>query len=154
MNLNERLKTLKPYNLNCNVFSVYDYDGMSLQDLLCQFFTRINECIEKVNGTLDLVQWLVNQGLKEEVANKLNSWLIDGTLSQIINETIFNELNEKLNNKIEIVVAKTLPTNELRKENTYYFKVTKEYDITTSDVNNSCENIRVSPTLGFKIEED
>lgn len=154
MDLEERIKTLKPYNLNCNVFSVYDYDGLSLQDLLCQFFTRINECIEKVNGTLDLVQWLVNEGLKEEVAIKLNNWLIDGTLSEIINETIFNELNEKLNNKVEFVIDKTLPDVGLRKENTYYFKITKEYDNNLGNDDNSCENIRVSPNLGLKIQED
>lgn len=96
MDLNKRIETLKRCDLNCNIFSVYDYDGYSMQELLCQFFTKINECIEVSNKTLELAQWLVDIGLKQEVANKLQEWLDDGTLGNLINETLFKELNEKI----------------------------------------------------------
>ena len=46
MNFKDKIKELKPYDLNCNVFDVYNYNGMSMQDLLCQFFHKINECIK------------------------------------------------------------------------------------------------------------
>ena len=97
MNLNKKLEELKPYQLNCNVFDVYSYNGLSMQDLLCQFFTKINECITVSNGTLDLANWLVNEGLEIEVVKKLMIWLEDGTLENIINVNLFNTLNEKIN---------------------------------------------------------
>lgn len=97
MDLNKKLEELKPYQLNCNVFDVYSYNGLSMQDLLCQFFTKINECITVSNETIDLAKWLVNEGLEIEVVKKLMIWLEDGTLENIINVNIFNTLNEKIN---------------------------------------------------------
>ena len=44
-----KINELKPYDLNCNIFDVYSYNGLSMQDLLCQFFTKINECIKTSN---------------------------------------------------------------------------------------------------------
>ena len=97
MDLNKKLEELKPYQLNCNVFDVYSYNGLTMQDLLCQFFTKINECITVSNETIDLAKWLVNEGLEIEVVKKLMLWLEDGTLENIINVNIFNTLNEKIN---------------------------------------------------------
>ena len=96
MDLNKKLEELKPQQLNCNVFDVYSYNGLSMQDLLCQFFTKINECINISNETIDLAKWLVNEGLEIEVVKKLMLWLEDGTLENIINENIFKSLNEKI----------------------------------------------------------
>lgn len=102
--MNDRITSinkLSPINLNCSIFSVYDYDSLSLTELLCKFFEKINEIIEDCNEVIDLVEWLVNKGLKEEVAKQLNQWLLDGTLANIINDTIFKELNDKLNSNVE-----------------------------------------------------
>ena len=98
MNFKDKIKELKPYDLNCNVFDVYSYNGLSMQELLCQFFTKINECIKISNDTIDLASWLVNEGLSMEVANKLTLWLNDGTLENIINVNLFNSLNTKIEN--------------------------------------------------------
>ena len=92
------MEKLKRYDLNCNIFDVYDYDGLSMQELLCQFFTKINECVEFSNSTLDLCEWLVNEGLNLEVATKLTTWLNDGTLENIINVSLFENLNKKIDN--------------------------------------------------------
>ena len=97
MELNKKLEELKPYQLNCNVFDVYSYNGLSMQELLCQFFTKINECITVSNETIDLAKWLVNEGLEIEVVKKLMIWLEDGTLENIINVNLFNTLNDKIN---------------------------------------------------------
>lgn len=91
------IEQLKKKDLNCNIFSVYDYDGLTITELLCQFFTKINECIDISNETIDLATWLVNEGLEIEVAKKLVLWLEDGTLENIINNTIFNKLSNKIN---------------------------------------------------------
>ena len=40
MELKNKIKELKPYDLNCNVFDVYSYNGLTMQELLCQFFTK------------------------------------------------------------------------------------------------------------------
>ena len=93
-----KINELKPYDLNCNIFDVYSYDGLSMQELLCQFFTKINECIKTSNETIDLAEWLVNEGLKQEVVIKLTNWLNDGTIENLINVTLFENLNKKIDN--------------------------------------------------------
>ena len=93
-----KINEIKPQDLNCNVFDVYSYDGLSMQELLCQFFTKINECIKTSNKTIDLAEWLVNEGLKIEVVKKLMLWLEDGTLENLINVNLFNTLHTKIEN--------------------------------------------------------
>lgn len=92
------INKLNPMNLNCSIFSVYDYDSMSETELLCKFFEKINECVDLSNKAFDLCEWLISVGLSKEVSKKLNEWLIDGTLEKIINKEIFGELNEKIDN--------------------------------------------------------
>ena len=98
MNLNKKLKELKPQQLNCNVFDVYSYNGLTMQDLLCQFFTKINECITLSNEVVDITQWLVDEGLEEEVVKQLMIMIKDGTIKNLINNNLFNSLNDKINN--------------------------------------------------------
>ena len=120
MDLNKKLEELKPYQLNCNVFDVYSYNGLTMQDLLCQFFTKINECITVSNETIDLAKWLVNEGLEIEVVKKLMIWLEDGTLENIINVNLFNTLNEKING-----LSSQLEHNQN--------ELTKKANVTTND---------------------
>ena len=98
MKISSKLSELKLTDLNCNVFDVYSYNGLSMQELLCQFFTKINECIKLSNETIDLASWLVNEGLKIEVVEKLMLWLNDGTLENLINVNLFNTLHTKIEN--------------------------------------------------------
>lgn len=96
MDLEQRIAEIKPQQLNCNVFSVYDYCGVTVQELLSQFFEKINDCIKVSNQTVELASWLVNEGLEIEVAKKLELWLIDGTLGKIINEILLKELEDRV----------------------------------------------------------
>lgn len=97
MDLEKKLEQIKPYQLNCNVFSVYDFpETYTIQELLNKFFDTINNCVDLSNNVLDLSKWLVSEGLSLEVSKKLNEWLIDGTLSNVINEKLFKDLNTKL----------------------------------------------------------
>ena len=108
------IEQLRKKDLNCNIFSVYDYDGLTITELLCQFFTKINECIDISNETIDLAEWLVNEGLEIEVAKKLVMWLEDGTLENIINVNLFNTLNEKisgLSSQLEQKVPEVIVTD-------------------------------------------
>lgn len=98
MDLEKKLEQIKPYQLNCNVFSVYDYPtAYSMQELLNKFFETINNCVDLCNNVLDLTKWLVSTGLEQEVAKKLQQWLEDGTLANLINKTLFKEINDKIN---------------------------------------------------------
>lgn len=104
MDLMKKLEAIKPYQLECNFFSVYDYNGLTIQELLCQFFTAINGCIDISNKTIDLAQWLVGEGLSIEVVKKLYVWLHDGTIENLINKEIFSDLNNKIDSiKTDIV---------------------------------------------------
>lgn len=107
------LEKLEPMDLNCNIFTVYDFNSLSIQELLCEFFKKINECIVISNATFKLAEWLVTVGLKQEVALTLEKWLSDGTLATIINETIFNDLNQKLNTNITNTNKNTTDITEL-----------------------------------------
>ena len=119
MDLNKKLKELKPQQLNCNVFDVYSYNGLTMQDLLCQFFTTINECVKSTNEVIDLTDWLVSVGLEEEVVKKLMALIEDGTVEKLINVNLFKTLNNEINglsSQLEHIENETATKQELEVE--------------------------------------
>ena len=89
---------------------VYD-DSLSYYELLCKVVAYLNDVIENVDGLkIDIDKLLVAYGelenyvnnyfdnldVQEEINNKLDVMATDGTLSQIINEQIFNDLNSRI----------------------------------------------------------
>lgn len=101
------INNLNKHDLTCSVFSAYDYNDLSMTELLSTFFTKINECIDVSNKSSNLLEWLVNEGLSLEVAKKLVLWLEDGTLENLINVTVFEGLNNKLNELYPIINTTT-----------------------------------------------
>lgn len=97
----ERLQELKKLNLNAGVFSIYDADGTTTQELLCQFQEKINNITTITNATIDLMEYLVDVGLQEEIAEKLVQWLEDGTLDEIINNGVLKEINERIDETLK-----------------------------------------------------
>lgn len=89
---------------NCKVScssirSVYEWDGLTWQELICEVFKGVNDCIETVNNytnlVSDIVKWITNEGLENEVKKGLDKLIEDGTISEIINGEIFgNILND------------------------------------------------------------
>ena len=93
------INKLNRYDLNCSVFNSYDFDDcMSLNELLCRFFTKINECIEASNKSLNLLEWLHEVGLKEEVVTLLSEWKDNGTLAELISDQILTEIRQNIAN--------------------------------------------------------
>ena len=149
----KRIENLKPYDLNCNVFNVYDYDGLTLQELLSQFFTKINECIDITNKNSNLGDFLLNEGLEKKVVEKLLLWLEDGTLDNIINVNVFNNLSTQINN-IEKSNRRFLSDNKTRliahrgcwmfsPENTHESIIDAKkygYDFVELDINRTVDN--------------
>lgn len=91
---------------------VYD-DSLSYYELLCKVVAYLNDVIENVDGLkIDIDKLLAAYGELENYVNnyfnnldvqaeinvKLDIMASDGTLAQIINEQIFNELNTKVTN--------------------------------------------------------
>ena len=120
------INKLNKYDLNCSVFNSYDFDDcMSLNELLCRFFTKINECIEASNKSLNLLEWLHEVGLKQEVVTLLGQWKDDGTLAELISEQILTEIKQNIaNNQSAITELQSKDTehdnsiNELHEKDT------------------------------------
>lgn len=90
-----------------------DFDALTEWQLFCKLGKEINKIINSENtlGTqmenvtnafIDLQNYINNYfdnlDVQEEINNKLNEMVEDGTLAKIINQDIFNELNTKINN--------------------------------------------------------
>lgn len=101
---------------------VYDFSEMTNEELKCKFFQKLQECIDLCNNVSDVVNWLENEGLEKEVVEKLNLWLEDGTLENLININKFNTLKTELTNEIN-------KTNEQLETNKNYLN-NKINDIT------------------------
>jgi hypothetical protein len=83
-----------------------DYSPTAFDDTL-DFLEKVNKIIKRLNElgeiTSDLMnkwnevmEWVMNDGLTQAVIDRLNEWLADGTLANIINVTIFNDLNTRI----------------------------------------------------------
>lgn len=68
---------------------VYD-DSLSFQELLAKVLAKLNEVIDQTNLYFD------PDYIEGHVKKFLEAWLADGTLEQIINEEIFQDLNRKI----------------------------------------------------------
>lgn len=86
---------------------VYDMEEYTINDLLCSFFTKINECIDLSNESFKYLEWLKGEGLENETAEILNIWLEDGTLEGLINIEKFDRLSSELTNKINALIEST-----------------------------------------------
>lgn len=100
INFNQ-LETLNKCLIDWNVnYSIYPYNGYTINEVLCQFFDAINKGIITINEYTKLIcgvmDWIKKEGLKEEVEKALDKMVQDGTLETIINENLFQDLNNKI----------------------------------------------------------
>lgn len=73
--------------------SIYDFDNsFSINELLCKFWEKIEETINISNESIDILNWIKEQGLPDEVVNLMTEWYDNGKLSNIINIQKFEEL--------------------------------------------------------------
>ena len=77
--------------------SVYGFNDYTLNELICKIAQKMDEVITQSNESFSYLDWLKEQGLSDEVINTLLAWKEDGTFNTIINENIFNGLNNKIN---------------------------------------------------------
>lgn len=88
--------------------SVYDFNDFTLNELICKLAQKMDEVIDLSNESFNFVEWLKSEGVNNEVIGMLTAWKEDGTLDTLINQTIFSELNtkvdtfqEKVNNELQ-----------------------------------------------------
>lgn len=106
------------------VTQVYDFDSLTTDELMCKFAQKINILIEHLKyiddrcynseKALELkLQYLLGEGLEEQVAKRLLELINNGTLGKLINETLLKDINDKVDNfKNEV--------NEELEQNTNY----------------------------------
>ena len=120
MNNNRNVSTFSPFITYCQHVIPLAYDeSMSYYETLCALRDYlVNTVIPAVNNNANAVtelqnafetlqnyidNYFKNLDVQTEINNKLDEMVTDGTLANIINEQIFNDLNEKINNKITVI---------------------------------------------------
>ncbi|MGL4452493.1 MAG: exo-alpha-sialidase [Sarcina sp.] len=103
-----KLNSIKPFILQDKIFNPNDTRYVNYELLLRELTNVVNNSVESVNEIKNIVEWLVNEGLELVVVDQLEIWLRDGTLAKLINKTIFNELN----NKLDSVVNKSIEVDK------------------------------------------
>ena len=97
------IKHLKGLEIN----SIYDFDNaFSINELLCKFWEKIEETINISNESIDILNWIKEQGLPDEVQVLLNQLVADGTIEQMINVDKIEEVKQLVNNKYDEMLNK------------------------------------------------
>ena len=79
---------------------VYGFSEMTNEELRCKFFQKLEECIDLCNNSSAILEWVKNEGLENEVIELLTTWKNDGTLENIINNELFNNLKTEMINEL------------------------------------------------------
>lgn len=95
--------------------SIYDFDNaFSINELLCKFWEKIEETINISNESIDILNWIKEQALADEVQVLINQLVADGTIEQMINVDKLNELRNLINtNYDEMLVNHTETSNKI-----------------------------------------
>ena len=89
------------------LLKVYDFDGFTPQEVWSRVAQKINIIIEhfnylykKFDNQKELVDsklnYLLNEGLTEQVSKKIIALVNDGTIGELINGTLLKEINDKV----------------------------------------------------------
>lgn len=94
--------------------NVYDFEGFTDQEVLCRIAQKINIIIEHFNYLDKKIEnekennkakfdYLLGEGLGEQVAKYLLEKISDGTIGKLINETLLKDINDKVDENYEQV---------------------------------------------------
>ena len=83
--------------LSCGfINSVYDFNDYTLNELICKLAQKMDEVITQSNESFNYLDWLKEQGLPDELIKIMLEWKENGTLETLINQNLFNGLNNKI----------------------------------------------------------
>lgn len=91
--------------------SVYDFEGFTEQEVWCRIAQKINIIIEHFNYLDKKIEnekennkakfdYLLGEGLTETVAKIILEKISDGTIGELINETLLKDINDKVDEEI------------------------------------------------------
>lgn len=146
---------------------VYDFSEMTDEELRCKFFQKLEECIDLCNNSADILEWVKNEGLENEVNEILNVWKEDGTLKEIINNYILvdlkneviSELSKNLNFSLKTFPNLTLITGGnviIEPKTSKYFMVSLDDNIPQTSIINIyfSEPIENGVIYDYRIENE
>ena len=130
-------KICEKINLLINHFNLLEYNT--------------NESIKDFN---DKVEYYLNNGMIEEVSRKLDEFSQDGTLDTIINEQIFAEINNEINEiQSELNEFKTLYDYNKRNTDNIITSNTNEIQRNATNIKNNADEISRIKTWVGNVED-
>ena len=86
-----------------------DFDALTDYELFCKMVEYMKKSLEKIDGYDSIIEELTNKvnelenyfdnlDVQQEINNKLDEMVTDGTLDEIINQEIFSDLNTEIGN--------------------------------------------------------
>lgn len=82
--------------LTINQITAEDLDHYTVLKLLHEVIGKTNELVGSTNGVYEILTYLLNEGLSEEVIEVLTKWLADGTLGDIITNDVLGNIDSRL----------------------------------------------------------
>ena len=145
----------------------YDFEGFTTQEVWSRIAQRMNIIVDhfnyldtKFNNQKENVDkkldYLLNEGLTEQVARQILLRIDDGTMEEIINKNVFNSLNTTIeNNKLDIESKlnnykeenNTELNNSINELNEKYNSNKQEIDNKINTINNNLSNYMLKSDL-------
>lgn len=108
------IEKIRNIGLDKLVTQIYDFDSLTTDELLCKFAQKINiiiehfkylddRCYNSDKAMEEKLQYLLGQGLEEQVAKRLLELIDNGTLGELINQTLLKEINDKVDNNTNYI---------------------------------------------------
>lgn len=93
--------------LDKHLNDVYDVEGYTTSEVLCKFYEKIRELITEFNRVeinneefkkvvSEKLEFLLGEGLANEVAERLNELYENGELGSLINDVLLSDINNKV----------------------------------------------------------
>lgn len=132
--------TITPFPINWNRLNKIRFeDAPTDYILLCKLTEKYNEIVEATNSLEEAMEkfteW-VSKNIEDSTIEQLNKWLEDGTFENLINEEIFANLNNEI--------------NELKK-NLFDFVNIKEFGAVGDGITNDTQALRDAFAVSNKI---
>ena len=92
--------------LKIDRITVEDLEQYTVLRLIHKLIGTTNELVDSSSDIYEKLDYLLKDGLSEEVAETLTQWLNDGTLSDIITEDVLVEINNRLTKLEQVMYVK------------------------------------------------
>ena len=118
--------------------SVYDFNDFTLNELICKLAQKMDEVITQSNESFNYLDWLKNEGASDYIIKLLTQWKDDGTLDNIINDVLLQNIQNDINNiRSETNTFKTETTETI---NTFKAETTETINTFKTETNSSISN--------------